>query len=296
MRYRRCATISMGKPARPPNRTEQTPSGITIDFWDDTGVDGKPQQRRYRVDGERMPSVSTVAGIYEKYGLVPAAVKLTEIGILELVERGRDLSGMTQDQLREQMLRAGLHYDSVWQRARDRGDAAHAMLLELLRDRKIPKLSEYEPDLRPWISAGMRWAMHADPKVLGIEQMVASPTHGFAGRYDLYCLQRNGRTARIDFKTVTEWKVKRDHKGNPTDNLLPPYDENLIALAGYELAAPESGYEPSDEQLIVRLGPDGDYDVTESWAQPEHFLAALTAYTGKKSLSKPRPQLTLADA
>ena len=70
----------------------------------------------------------------------------------------------------------------------------------------------------------------------------------------------------------------------------PPYDENLIALAGYEMAAVESGYLPSDVRLVVRLGPDGEYDATESHATEDVFLAAKTAHREKAYLTKPRPE------
>lgn len=273
---------------RPPNSTITTPSGFEIEYWDAVGVDGLPQQRRYRVNGEKLVSISTIAGIYDKPALTPAAVKLTESGVIALADAGIPIAGLDQAGLRALMVEHGFHYDSVWQVARDRGDVAHDMLLHLLRDGETPNLATYPDDIRPWIAAGMRWAMHVEPEVLGAEMMVASVEHGFAGRFDLLARLRDGRTARIDYKTVTEWKYRRDGKGEPTDKLLPPYDENLIQLAGYEIAAPESGYDPADCRMIVRLGPDGNYDITESHATEEHFLAALTAYKGRRSLAGPQ--------
>jgi hypothetical protein len=268
---------------RPPNTTETTPSGIEIAFWDKTGLDGKPQQRRYKINGEKFVSVSTVCNVYEKPALMHWNERITATGVTVLARAGNEIPhepAALIAVLREH----GLDWQSVRDAAAERGDQAHDMLVRLIRDGKVPRLSAYPEEIRPWISAGMRWAMHAEPKVLDAERMVASVEHGFAGRFDLYCGLRDGRTARVDFKTVTEWHVVKDSKGQPTGKLLPPYDENLSQVAGYEIGAVESGYPASDVQLVVRLGPDGDYDVCESWARPEHFLGDLAAYRNRADL------------
>jgi hypothetical protein len=85
---------------------------------------------------------------------------------------------------------------------------------------------------------------------------------------------------------VTEWKVRKDSKGRPTGKLLPPYDENAIQLDGYELSARECGRGEADCLMVVRLGPDGDYDVQEVPYHPECFLAALGAYRERKCIWK----------
>ncbi|HSC20270.1 MAG TPA: hypothetical protein VLC07_00915, partial [Solirubrobacterales bacterium] len=68
----------------------------------------------------------------------------------------------------------------------------------------------------------------------------------------------------------------------------------LIALAGYEMGAVESGYASSEVRLVVRLGPDGNYDATESHATETVFKAAKTAHREKAYLTKPRPQEAIA--
>jgi len=290
----RCPPVSKPRPA---NRIETLPSGLTVAYWDSIGVDGERQQRRYRIggeDGERVPSISTIAGIYEKPGLVPAAVKLQEQAVIELAQRGVNIARLTQPQLRARLCEEDLHFDSIWKVARDRGDLAHDMLLALVRDEVVPNLADYDKDLWPWISAGMKFVHHYRPEVIDAEYMVASLEHGFAGRSDLFCRLKDGSRARLDYKTVSEWKYAKPRKGETSGDLLRPYDENLIALAGYELAAPESGYGESDVRLIVRLGPDGEYDVAESGAGEAAFLAALTAYQEKRHLRKPRPEEEVA--
>lgn len=278
---------------RPPNRIETLPSGIEVAFWDKVGLDGAGQERRYLVggiDGERVPSVSTVAGIYEIPALMPKAVKMQEEAVIALAQSGVDIANLTREQLRAKLWDAGTHYDAIWKRARERGDIAHDMLLALIGDGKVPSLADYPEDLRPWISAGLKFVRDFKPKPIAAEYLVASAEHGFAGRSDLLCELQDGRVARVDYKTVSAWSYLplRKDEAEP-GRLRPPYDESLIALAGYELAAVESGYLASDLRLVVRLGPDGEYDATGSHATETVFLASLTAYREKKYLTKARP-------
>jgi hypothetical protein len=277
---------------RPPNATEILPNGLTVDYWDTVGVDGERQQRRYRVDGDRYLSISSAAGIFDKPGLMPAAVKLQEHGVIALAQAGVDIAAQTQESLRALLVERGLHYDSVWQVARDRGDVAHDHLVGLIRDGKVAKLSQFAADLRPWISAGMRYALDTRPKVIAAEQMVACSELRVAGRFDLFSEARDGALERTDYKTVTEWKAKKDWKGNPTDQLLPPYDENLLQIIGYERTARSCGFEAADRLKVVRLGPDGEYDVTEVPYRPEAFEAAVTAYHARKGLLEPLAGVT----
>lgn len=275
---------------RPPNTTQTLPNGVEVEYWDAIGVDGLPQQRRYRIDGEKFTSISTVAGIFDKPALTPAAVKLQEAGAIALAADGVDLASLTQPELRSLLVERGLHYDSVWQVARDRGDLAHDHLLHLIRDGKVAKRSDYEADIWPWIQAGMRFVLDHRPQPIACEYIVASAEHRVAGRADLFARMRDDSTARVDFKTVTEWKYReRTVKGERvmTDELLPPYDENIVQIAGYELCSVASGYDPAERKLIVRLGPDGRYDVFESVADESVFLGALGAYRARQVVRQP---------
>lgn len=290
--------VQVGGPA--PSRVEALPSGIEVAFWDEENIEtGAPQRRTYRVpgiDGDTLPSISTVSGIFDKPGLVPAAVFLTMEGVIELAEDGVDIAKLDAGMLRDELNQRRLSHEARWAEARDRGTDAHANLLAILRGDRVPRMSDYPEDRRPWISAGMKFVVDFDPEVLAVEYFVASLEHGFAGRGDLFCVPRRapeewkhliGLKTRIDFKTVTEWKLK------PSGELLPPWDENLIGLAGYDLAAPESGYDESDAQLIVRLGPDGEYAITQTDSAAAHdvFLASLTAYNARRHLRRiPNPK------
>jgi hypothetical protein len=276
----------MAAPKRPPNVVTTLPSGVVVEFWDETGVDGLPQQRRYSYDGQKLVSISTVANVYDKPALPGWAAKVTVEGVSRLLDVFGPEALYSPERIRELLRDQGLDHDSVRDQAAERGTAAHDAFLHLLRDGKIPTLSEYPEEWRPYIQAGVRFVLDEEPEVIDCEQIVASVEHGFAGRYDLFARfpKREGRTGRVDFKTVTEWKYGRPRKDGSCD-LLPPYPEHVSQTEGYEIAAVESGMEPSDFRGVVRLGPDGEYDFTESWAEPQHFLGDLASYRNRQALN-----------
>lgn len=287
--------------SREPNRIETLPNGTEVRFWDEVGVDGKSQRRAYRVGGrdETWPSVSTVAGIYAIRALTPKAAKMQEEAVIALAQSGVNIAALTQPQLRAKLMEAGTHYDAIWGQARKRGDMAHKMLLALLQDGTVPSIADFPVDMQPWISAGLKWVRDEKPEVIDAEYFVASETWKFAGRGDLLCCPqkgpRTGKLVRVDYKTVSAWsyeKLRKDEE--PPGRLRAPYDESLIALAGYELGAVDCGRMASDVRLVVRLGPDGEYSATESHATEESFTAALTAHREKAYLTKPKPEAVVA--
>jgi len=270
----------------PPTSTEILPSGIEVAYWDSIGPDGEPQERRYEVNGQRYPSISTIAGIYHKEALVPAAVKMQEEAIIRLSEHSDYDCGLPkQRQLRKALIKNGLHYDCIWEEARDRGSVVHDAMQGMAEAGSSAFVVSKVGDAFQHALAGSKFWIDHKPEPIDTEYMVASVRHGFVGRGDLFCKLKGGRKARVDYKTVSKWSYVWDEKRRrPTNKLRPPHDENLIALAGYELGAVESGYEPTEVQLIVRLGPDGNYDIYESPAGPEVFLASLAAYNARKEL------------
>ncbi len=241
---------------RPPNSVETTPSGIAIAYFDSVGIDGEPQQRRYLIDGERLPSVTTITGILDKSNaLIPWAVKLAQ---------------------------QGLDWREVRDSAGERGTSAHDLIVRMMAEGKGGSLSELPDEHREYGQAAAEWLFARSPKLLDAERMVA--TDSYAGRFDLLA-EIDGVVTRIDFKTVTAFHYKRKN-GAPTDRKLPPYAENALQLSAYETAARFSGYPQSEALMIVRLGPDPDYDETIVPYKPERFGALLAAYNAKRETER----------
>lgn len=236
----------------PPTSVETTPSGMEIAFWDSINIEsGREQQRRYLVNGEKLPSVTTLTGILDKPALLDWAARLA---------------------------REGQDWREVRDSAGDRGTNAHDVALDVVQG-KLRRLSDLPTEHRPYAQAAMKWVAERRPEVVLAEKMVASTEHGYAGRFDLLA-RIDGHRIRLDYKTVTAWHFKRK-KGEPTEEKLPPYDENALQLDLYEGAALECGYEAADYGMVVRLGPDGEYEETPFALDPSRGLAILYAYRAK---------------
>ena len=229
---------------RPPNSTTVTPKGIEIAYYDSIGVDGEPQQRRYLCNGDRYVNVTTALGVLDKSdALIPWALNLHE---------------------------QGLDWREVRNDAGRRGTSTHDVVIRALMRERV-SLGDLSDEDRPYGQAGYRWLRAREPKVIEAELLVAAPSHQLAGRLDLLC-EIDGALVLADLKTVTKWS--RTKKGE----LYPPYAENLLQLDLYSQCIEESGYPTPDRGLIVRLGPDGEYD--ETWVDPlpDRGLGVLRAY------------------
>lgn len=234
----------------PPTSTEMTPSGFVIQFWDSENVEsGQPQQRRYLVDGQRLPSVTSLLRILDKPALLDWAARLAKEGV---------------------------EWRDVRDEAGERGHNAHRLVLDVLTGRQR-RLSSLPEEHRAYGQAVMAWVASRNPRPLYTEKLVASVQHGYSGRLDLICDLDGGRPI-VDYKTQTKWS-ERDGKR------LPPYEENALQLDLYAGAAIESGYLPPEYGLVVRLGPDGQYDETPFELDPARGLAILAAYRAKAEAS-----------
>jgi len=57
-------------------------------------------------------------------------------------------------------------------------------------------------------------------------------------------------------------------------------------LAGYEESAVECGQEPTDFQAVLRLDKDGSYELEESCATTEDFLAVKATFDSQRDLNE----------
>lgn len=270
----------------------KTPSGLTITFEDgEPDENGKSKRRCYLVDGEKLVSVTTVLGCLEKPGLMYASEKLAIAGAIELAAEGE--LPTTVDGALSRLKSRDLRFFQQWGRKATRGTVAHEDLVRLAVGEEEPRdLSEFTPDQRGFIRGVSAWYADERPQIDETEVMVASPKFGFAGRHDLFGrLPQRHPTAKflLDLKTVELLPRFKDK------TVRPPYPENLLQLAGYELARRESGYEPSDFQGVLRVDSTGAYDFFCTVVEIDWFLAVLSAYRAVKGLpSKPLEQLELA--
>lgn len=230
----------------PPTAVDTTPTGIEIAFWDETNVEtGQPQQRHYKVDGKRLPSVTTILGVLNKPALLDWAARFA---------------------------REGLDWRDVRDEAGDRGHNTHELALDVVLGKRR-SLSSLPAEHRAYGQAAMSWVLDRQPEVIEAERMIASVEHGYSGRTDLLALI-GGHRVLADYKTVSRWHFNGDEK-------LPPYPENALQLDLYANAAAECGYEAPDLGLVVRLGPDGEYHESFFELDYERGLRIVGAYTAR---------------
>jgi hypothetical protein len=238
---------------RPPNATETLPDGTVIDFYDTVGVDGEKQTRRYLVNGARFVNVTTILDVLSKESLLDWVARLT---------------------------REGQSWRAVRNEAGERGHGMHHLLLEAMTGSGA-SLAGLSPEWRPWGRAAFKWLRHRRPEVLLSEQMIASSSvHGYAGRLDLLANIDASRTL-VDFKSITKWAYIRAG-GELTDEKYPPYAENLLQLDLYQGALVECGFEPAERGLVVRLGPDAEFEETFVDLDPRRGVAILAAYKARQ--------------
>jgi hypothetical protein len=243
---------------REPNVVEVLPCGAEVQFYDEIGVDGKPQARRYLIDGERFANVTTILNVLQKEALLGWVERLT---------------------------REGRNWREVRDEASERGHGTHHLLLQVLTGQGA-SLADLSAEWRPWGQAGFKWVRARRPKIIRNEAMVASLAHKYAGRLDLLAGVDGVRTL-TEFKTLTKWSYERDAKTKElTDRKYPPYDENLLQLDLYQGGLIESGYDPAERGLIVRLGPDAEYDETFVDLDPQRGIDVLAAFRAKAEVRK----------
>jgi len=127
--------------------------------------------RFYKVDGERLVSVTTVLGVINRPGLNAWRARL---GNDEADRIGREAAGI--------------------------GTAVHK-LCELLNLGQEP--DELTPEVAPFFLAYRRWLREHVAAVLHAEKLVISRTHGFAGTVDLVAvLHGDDAPVVLDIKTA----------------------------------------------------------------------------------------------
>lgn len=234
----------------PPDSVETTPSGTLIEFWEaEDAITGLKQQRHYKVDGKKLPSVTTILRVLAKDALLDWAARLAFEG--KDWKDERDAAG-------------------------DRGRAAHDLILRtILKERT--SLADLDDEHRAYGQAAFRWLSERRPQVIEAETMVAELEYGFAGRVDLLASLKGWQgLPLVDFKS-TVWKADKDGKR------YPPYPENVIQLDAYALALKASGYPEPDYGLVVRLGDDGTYDEYPVLLDSARAIAVFDAYRARSS-------------
>lgn len=176
----------------------------------------------------------------------------------------------------------GLTWEQVRDAAKLLGTNVHELILKpLASGREVPDLADIPAEHRGQGQAALRWWHERQPEPICAEQVVYSAEHGYAGRLDLLC--------RVSGAGLYDgvWLIDYAARG-----YIPA--SKHAQVAGYALAAAESGFPVPDALWIVRLRDDGGYDEIEVQASAADFLAGLHVYRSAGRIDRESAKLRAA--
>lgn len=242
---------------------------------------------------EEVPSVSNILGCLDKPGLVWWGQRVGVEGVLELV--GRDVikfqDGLCFEYYSETLLgvedvveflkQHKLTTNHQRDKAGDRGTSIHDALETWAQTGRIPAPNVYPEEERGYIRALNDFIIDSGVEPKASEVMVASAEHGYAGRYDLLGTIPHG--ADVVVKTFPKRNPVREKIDGGVWLLdlktsKSVHDTHFLQLEAYNHASGECGYAVGDYRGVIHLCPDGRYELVESRATFDDFLAVLGAY------------------
>ena len=272
-----------------------TPNGTRITFHE------KPH-RHYKINGERVASVTQVLDVIDRPALKWWGMKVGVAGVLELVREHNlrpefssveEIVGTTGAP--GLLTQHKLTVNHVREQAAARGTRVHDALEVWSHNRVRPNPLDYPEEERGYIRGLLTFIDEISPEPDGIEVMVGSVTHEFAGRCDL--LRALVREPRIGTVAI-------DKEGNALRGIIPAgrylldlktsasiYDEAMLQVEGYEGASVECGWEPTDFRAVVRVSEDGRYEFVRSEATYDDFLAARQLFDAMRRLKERRARV-----
>ena len=234
----------------------------------------KPNGSKFTMSG-RITGCSTPVKVLDTNNdpLLDWAARLSCEGGAELIEQivestpadalPEALAWFTPDRIWDELKEQQLTWRHRREKRGEEGQQAHDVLHALATGQQV----DYEALDGYGRAVSEFWLEQEIDEVLQAEEVVYSPTHNFAGRFDLRAVI-GGQVWLLDLKTSK-------HIGAPFH----------AQLAGYDLAAIESGYGPSDRLVVLKVNADGLYELIDAEAGHDDFLVSLAAYEAAKRIN-----------
>jgi hypothetical protein len=246
-----------------------------------------------------IPSVTTILDCLEKPGLSWYGMTVGVAGVLELFDR-KVISSWAGSQLVDAaggmvgpedvvrfLTQEKLTVNHLLTKAGDRGTSVHDALEDWCKTGTHPHPEIYPESERPYVEGLCKFLIDFGVAFdIQAEVMVGSLQHLYAGRYDFRCRWGGG-------PMVTRTYPKRKNKIEelPAGELLIDlktssgvYQSHQLQLAAYELASVEDGYSPTDYQYVLHVTKTGEYELVQSKATGDDFLAVLACYRALEDL------------
>ena len=246
-------------------------------------VDYEDRRHRYTLNGEWVPSATTILGAYDKPALVGAAAKVTLEGVATLHGAAVDCTFFDHaDKLANALYAENLRHWQVWKKSADRGTFVHAVNQAWIEDGRLPRVDDVPEEYAGYVRAFGKWLYDHQPEFRTSEVIVGSAVHSYAGRYDAtFVLTRECDHAGCGCLGVVGLVGRGDWK---TSKAL--YPENMAQLDLYEVAAMEMGENQADYRAPLRLGKDGTYEFQISRLGVGDSLGLVAGYKARQNVEE----------
>lgn len=224
------------------------------------------------------PSVTTIIGdtdgsktdILLRWGL-----NVNTEGVSQLLEKGSIKTGSSAKTIKHYLKRFGLDNFGVRDESAERGTHVHECAEKLLLG-----TADYDDVLestpakwRGYVDAVIAWHKQYRNSPIGIERVMVSTRHCYAGTVDLIDQTADGKVRVCDFKTSSRI-----------------YDTHFIqgdayALAWVEMCERRGNPMTVDEVVVIRFASDGSYE--EKGVPPEGgrvFLKMLALFNARNGV------------
>ncbi len=158
------------------------------------------------------------------------------------------------------------------EQGRNRGTVLHRIMQEYCETGLVPRLSDFDPEWKPWIAGVCSWLLEAAPEPILTEQTVACWDLKLAGRFDLLALI-DGKATVCDLKS----------RPTPKDMRWPPRisEQDHLQIAAYRFLLSETFPEHATEHGLI-VAVDGAARVralpcAATWEQSKKILDAFRA-------------------
>jgi hypothetical protein len=249
---------------------EEAPSG-----W--LTKDGKPRIKPWRAyywtptDGDRvrLPSTTTLLDSICPKGGIPHWSEARGIeGAVEAFDKGIVTAENEPSEVVDLVRYHKLGAEAAKNEAAERGLNVHALNEVYMLTGEAPRLKDHPEHHRGYIQGYARWLLHANPEPVAVEQLIASPRDGYAGRLDLRAKAKSVLTT-VDFKTQGRAGIYRGAH---------------LQVSLYERGEVSCGGEPAARKIVVVFAANGEFREMEVEVADWQIEAALLFYRACKPI------------
>lgn len=221
---------------------------------------------------QRLVSVTTLcSAIMSSDSLVHWAERESVKGVTTLVRAGEPVARMSTEDVLHALRDSKIGAEGVRDSAAKRGVNVHSLLESYLRDGSwADPVGILDPEDYGYAHALNDWLRKENPDPISVEEIVADPSHGYAGRLDAIIASEGDRVVLWDLKTSEKAAI---------------FDRAHLQTRLYARAVPICGGPVPDEIRIVVCAKDGTFREMDCLMTDRDSQAALNYYRALKPVT-----------